>query len=90
MQRKVEKRERARQMKYRKDRESARSSCSTLMDADLDSLRSNRQNEMKSSMTTTTTVAAGHHQYQGIQEEVKEEDFDYIIEAVDDYLASIR
>ena len=41
-------------------------------------------------MTTTTTVAAGHHQYQGIQEEVKEDDFDYIIEEVDGYLASIR
>lgn len=45
---------------------------------------------MKSSMTTTTTVAAGHQQYQGIQEEVKEDDFDYIIEEVDGYLASIR
>ena len=45
---------------------------------------------MKSSMTPTTTVAAGHHQYQGIQEEVKEDDFDYIIEEVDGYLASIR
>ena len=45
---------------------------------------------MKSSMTTTTTVAAGHHQYRGIQEEAKEEDFDYIIEEVDGYLASIR
>ena len=98
MKRKVERRERARQMKYRKDRESARSSCSTL-DPDLDSLGGGviRHNEMKSSTTTATTAAAslGNNQYRGgsrsgIQEEVKEDDFDYIIEEVDGYLNSIR